>query len=156
MQLSRRIFLQQGLTKGLLALAVSSGLMTPRVVVAIWPKSAFHSNSVAEVINHIYGDNQPQKSPQITIHAANLAENGAIVPIKVTTDLPHVSSITLLVKDNPTPLVAHFTLGPRLRPFLSTRIKMQQSSQLIVLIKSADTLYMAQKMILVTVSGCGS
>jgi sulfur-oxidizing protein SoxY len=155
-ELDRRLFLQKAASCSLLAIASISGTFIPRIVLAAWPKNAFQHSEMLEVIGTLYGDTQPQASDKITIKSSRLAENGAVVPIKITADLPNVTHITLLAEKNPTPLVAHFSLNPRTIPFISTRIKLRESSKVIVLIKSDDQLFSAKKEIQVTIGGCGT
>ena len=94
-------------------------------------------------------------SDQITLEAPDIAEDGAIVPVTVASALPGVDSIWVFVEKNPTPLAARFTLAPSLDPFVSLRVKMNESCGLIAVVKSGDAYFSARKPVRVVVGGCG-
>jgi predicted Zn-dependent protease len=75
----------------------------------------------------------------------DIAENGAVVPVTVSTDLENVESISVIVINNPTPLAATFDLGPRSQPKISVRIKMGESSIVRAVVKSGGKLYSTEK-----------
>ena len=85
----------------------------------------------------------------------DLVENGAVVPIKVNTDLPNVVSITILVEKNPNPLIANFNLTPACAGFVATRIKVGEPSNITTVVKSNDKLFSKSKFVEVVEGGCG-
>ena len=93
-------------------------------------------------------------SDQITIGVHDLVENGAVVPVKINSDLPDVSSISIVVEKNPNPLIAHFELSPRCRAFVATRIKVGAPSELVAIVKSKGQLYKTSKYVEVVEGGC--
>lgn len=94
-------------------------------------------------------------SDKITLKIPKIAENGAVVPISVSTTLANVESIAILVPKNPIPLSAKFKLTSDLEPFVSTRIKMAATSEVIVLVETSDAVYRASEHVSVTIGGCG-
>ena len=151
----RRTFLQGTLGAGALALAASAGLLTPtRVQAAAWPKGAFEGKTVDEVLKGLYGATAATDSKAITIKAPIQAENGSVVPISVSTTLPNVESIGILVEKNALPLVASVQLSGA-EGYFSARMKMGKTSDVKVYVKSAGKLHMASQQIKVTVGGCG-
>ena len=153
--LHRRTFLKGTLGAGTLALAASAGLLKPgRVLAAEWPKNAFESKSVADALNGMYGASQATASGAIKIKAPIQAENGAVVPIAVSADLPNVQGIAVLVEKNPQPLVANVSLNGA-EGYFSARMKMGQTSDVHVVCKAGGKLYSAKQTIKVTVGGCG-
>ena len=84
-----------------------------------------------------------------------IAENGAVVPVTIKTDLEDVSSISILVDENPTPLSATFDLTPAVEANISARIKMGQSSNVRAVVKAGDKVYFTTKEVKVTIGGCG-
>ena len=151
----RRTFLQGSLGAGALALAASAGLLTPtRVQAAAWPKGAFEAKTIDEVLKGLYGTTAAAESKAITIKAPIQAENGAVVPISVTTSLPNVEAIGILVEKNALPLVASVQLAGA-EGYFSARMKMGKTSDVKVYVKSGGKLHMASQQIKVTVGGCG-
>jgi sulfur-oxidizing protein SoxY len=153
--LSRRTFLQATLGTGALVLAASAGLLAPtRVYAAAWPKGAFEAKTMDEVLKDLYGATTAAASKDITIKAPIQAENGAVVPISVTTSLPNVEAIGILVEKNALPLVASVQLAGA-EGYFSARMKMGKTSDVKVYVKSGGKLHMASQQIKVTVGGCG-
>ena len=85
----------------------------------------------------------------------DIAENGAVVPVTVSTDMADVESISVVVDNNPTPLAASFEMSSRTPPSVSVRIKMGQSSNVQAVVKAGGKLYSTSKEVKVTIGGCG-
>ena len=153
--MKRRIFLKGSLATGAVGMAVSTGLLTPRVSLAAWSKAAFEATDVNGGTTALYGSSNTDKSDKIKIKAPDIAENGAVVPISVTTSIDGVSSISLFADKNATPLTANFQLGPGAEGYVSTRIKMGKTANVIAVVKAGDKLYSASKEVKVTIGGCG-
>lgn len=119
------------------------------------PTAAFAAEDVASTLRELYGRDDIPASDRVRIGVAKLAENGAVVPVKVDVDLPHVDEITLVATRNPVPLVGRFSLGPRTRPFVATRVKLAETSELIAVARRGDELMLARASVEVTVGGCG-
>lgn len=155
MNMKRRVFLKGTVASGAVAVAVGAGLLSPRQVLAAWPKSAFEAESVSDALNGIYENDLAPASSDITVDAPDIAENGAVVPVSVKTSLSNVESITILSEKNNTPLVATFNMTPAAEGYISTRIKMGQSSNVIAVVKAGGKLHSARKEVKVTIGGCG-
>jgi sulfur-oxidizing protein SoxY len=84
--MKRRTFLQGTMASGMLGVAVSAGLLTPKSVLAAWPKEAIASKTVDEALNKLFGTAAHAASGDIKIKAPDIAENGAVVPITVSTN----------------------------------------------------------------------
>jgi len=152
--MNRRIFLKGTLAGGTVALAASAGLLTPNSVLAAWPKDAYSAKSVEAATSSLLGGTATESS-DVSIKAPDIAENGAVVPIKVETSLSNVESIAILSENNATPLTANFELGATAVPYVSTRIKMGKTSNVIAVVKAGGALYTAKKEVKVTIGGCG-
>lgn len=131
------------------------GILKPISVLAKWNKAAFSSVDLDEAIAAYFPDQVIKKSEQINIGVHSVVENGAVVPVKVKTDLPKIESITIFVEKNPNPLIASFNLSNGCVGFISTRIKMQNSSDIIAVVKSDGLLFNARKFVEVHEGGCG-
>ena len=125
------------------------------VVRAARPARAFAAEDLATVLRELYGRDSIPESGQIRIGVAKLAENGAVVPVKIDVDLPHVDEITLIAVRNPVPLVGRFAFGPRTRPFVATRIKLAETGEVLAIARRGDELLLARASVEVTVGGCG-
>ena len=96
--------------KGIVAIATLAAL--PRMLFAARPNAAFESTDADKAIADLFGGPATQ-SDQVRMKIPDIAENGAVVPVTVSTDLPNVESISIIVDNNPTPLAASFNLGSR-------------------------------------------
>lgn len=150
--LNRRALLLRSVAASLLA-SIGSMVTTNRVFAA-WNKSAFEAKSMADAYKSL-GAAQPAESGDIQIIASDIAENGAVVPLQAVSKIPGTSEISFLVEKNPNMLAAMFEIGPDLVPEVTTRIKMGQTSNIIVLVKAGDKYFTATKEIKVTLGGCG-
>ncbi len=98
---------------------------------------------------------RPEPSDKVKMDAPEIAENGAVVPISVTTTLADVTSISFLVSENPVALVASYKIPAGTLPNVANRIKMAKTSNVIVVVEAGGKLYSANKEVKVTVGGCG-
>jgi sulfur-oxidizing protein SoxY len=122
--------------------------------VAVEPADAFVAKTFAEAIGALGA--VPAPSPLITLGAPALADNGAIVPITVSSALPGTREILLLVDGNPQPVAARFTIPSGTEPFVATRIRMAGNGTVYAAVRTDDgLLYAAARAIEVTVGGCG-
>lgn len=155
MKQSRRLFLKSTMVTGSVAVAVLSGLLRPQVVLAAWPKAAFEATKVDAALSGLVGSSNASKSGKIKIKAPDIAENGAVVPVTISTTLASPESINIIADQNMNPLVASFVLGKSTQGFVSTRIKMGKTSKVVAVVKSGGKLYRAEKDVKVTIGGCG-
>lgn len=153
--MKRRLFLKGSLAASAVGAAVGAGLLAPRVVLAEWNKDAFTAKQEGDAIKALLGVDATEQNDAISIKAPDIAENGAVVPITVSTELAGVQSITILASANPVPLIASFDLGPDAEAFISTRIKMGKTGDVVAIVKTADKVYANRKGVKVTIGGCG-
>ena len=133
-----------------------SGLnLISRFAFAAWPEQAFDGNDVDAVVNSLYGTGETVDSDQVKLKAPDIAENGAVVPVSVSTDLDNVESISILVDGNPNPLASTFELTENAVADVSTRIKMGETSNVIALVKADGKVYKTSQEVKVTIGGCG-
>lgn len=151
----RRSFIKSSAAAGAFGVAVSAGLITPRAVLAAWPKAAFEAKDLDSALKSALGGTTMTESSDITLKAPEIAENGAVVPVTVTSTIPNAESITILISENPTPMTATFKLGSNTDGFVSTRVKMGKTSDVIAVVKSGDKLYSSKLLVKVTIGGCG-
>ena len=156
MNAKRREVLKQGGGVTLLTLLAAAGWLAPGPASGqTWNKDAFETHSLDETMKAL-GGGAPVPSKDIQfVSTPDIAENGAVVPIGVTSTLPKTESIAILVEKNPNMLAAVFDIPAGTDPALSTRIKMGQSSNVYALVKADGKYYVASKEIKVTLGGCG-
>jgi len=119
-----------------------------------YPEEAFKQKSDADVIKSLYGKTV-EPSDKVKMDAPEIAENGAVVPISVSTTLADVTSIAFLVSENPNVLIAKYNIPAGTIPSVANRIKMARTSNVTVLVEAGGKLYSATKEVKVTVGGCG-
>jgi sulfur-oxidizing protein SoxY len=155
MNQNRRVLLKGTFAAGATGIAISAGLLTPKAVLAAWPKAAFEAKDANAAIEASLGSSTTTESSDIKLKAPDIAENGAVVPITVTSDIPNTEAISIVVKENGTPLAATFNLGATTKGFVSTRIKMGKTSDVTAVVKAGGKLYSTSKNVKVTIGGCG-
>jgi sulfur-oxidizing protein SoxY len=148
----RRAFLQWA--GGIAALAAAGLLRPAQAWAASWNKAGFESKVVNDVLKSL-GAANPAESKEITITAPDIAENGAVVPVAVASRLANTQQISIVAEKNPFPLAATFEVAGGGEGYVSTRIKMGQTSDVWALVKADGKYYVARKEIKITVGGCG-
>ena len=147
----REALKQSAVVAGLLC---ASGLF-PQFAAAAYNKNAFSAKSLAEAFKAL-GVAAPVASTGVTVQAADIAENGAVVPIGVTVALAGVKQILLLIEKNPVVLIAQFNLSDSVDTALNTRVKMAQTSDVYaVAVMNDGKLLYGKKEVKVTLGGCG-
>ena len=77
------------------------------------------------------------------------------MPVTVTSKIPNTQSISIVVDKNPFPLSSTFEFSNGAESYVSTRLKMGQTSNVIAVIKADGKFYTATKEVKVTIGGCG-
>ncbi len=156
MTMKRRTFMKGTLASSAVGVAVSAGLLTPQAVLAAWPEAAFDAKSVADALSAALGSADTAASDKINVKAPDIAENGAVVPITISADMEGIQSISIVAEKNPVPLVAKYDMGKLAQGYVSMRIKMGKTSNVMAVVQAADgKLYKAYKEVKVTIGGCG-
>ena len=150
----RRNVLKSAAGAGTVAVAVAAGLLKPTMALAGAPRSAFEAKNVGDAMKGM-GVSAPADSKDITIKAPDIAENGAVVPVEVTSGIAGTSAIAIISEKNATPLVCDFDLSNGAQGFVSTRIKMGQTSLVRAVVTAGGKTYTAAKEVKVTIGGCG-
>jgi sulfur-oxidizing protein SoxY len=154
-EMKRRIFLKRSLAAGAVGVAAGAGLLAPQAVLAAWNQAAFEAKELPNALKALLGSSDLEESAEINVKAPDIAENGAVVPVTVTTTIAGAESISLIASNNPVPLVANFILGQGAVGFASTRLKMGKTGDVIAVVKAGGKLYSAKKGVKVTIGGCG-
>ena len=149
MQYTKRLLIKGGLT---LAALIS---LPGSLLAAAWPRETFDSTTEQEALRAAFGIDATTPSDKIDLKAPEIAENGAVVPVSISTSLENVESISILVKNNPRPMAAHFEIPAGTLPKISSRIKMGETSEVVAIVKTGNGIYSTAKEVKVTIGGCG-
>ncbi len=155
MSILRRNFLKLTGGTGALAVAWAAGLIASgQARAATWNKAGFEAKTLADVMKSL-GATGATESKDIIITAPDIAENGAVVPVAVTSKLPGTQQISIVAEKNPFPLAATFDVSGGGEGYVSARIKMGQTSNVWAVVKADGKYYTAKKEVKITVGGCG-
>lgn len=151
----RRALLKAAGAASTVAAGFAAGILEPlKAFAAGWNESGFDSKAMADALKSI-GATASIESKDILIKAPEIAENGAVVPVEVTSRIPNTEFIAILAEKNPFPLIGTFDLMNGAEGFVSTRIKMGQTSLVKAIVRADGKIYSATKEVKVTIGGCG-
>ena len=152
---ARRNLLQASGGVTVMVLATTAGIFKLGIAHSQeWNKAAFDTKTLQDTVKALGGATAVE-SKEIMITSPDIAENGAVVPVSVTSRLGKTESISILVEKNPNALSAAFDIPGGTEPFVSTRVKMGQTSNVFALVKAEGKYYFATKEVKVTLGGCG-
>lgn len=149
--------------KGIGVTALSASVL-PSILQAEEIKAPTSPNALSykDALKAITGGKTPAESPDIELIAPEIAENGAVVPIKVSvkspmTDKEYVKTIHLISTENGNSRCADVLLTPMNgEAYFSTRIKLGKSQDVVAIAQMSDGRFLsAKKSVKVTIGGCG-
>jgi sulfur-oxidizing protein SoxY len=153
MQQTRRSAIKAGGAAALLA-AFGGALLRPGRALAAWNKSAFEAKSAVDAMR-VLGMTNAEESKAIEIRAPEIAENGAVVPIDITSNIPGTTSISMFIEKNPFPYTGTFDFSQGSLPYVHVRVKIGESSPVRVVAAAGGKHYTTVKEVKVTIGGCG-
>lgn len=140
---------------GLYSTLLGLGLIAPG---SAWSQAlnpaVFQTKNLADTLK-LFGAVSTIDSKDVVISAPDIAENGAVVPVSVRSNLPKTEQISLMVEKNPNMLCGTYDILEGTEPDVGMRVKMGQSSDVIALVKADGKFYLTKKEIKVTLGGCG-
>lgn len=151
MNTSRRDFLKKSLA---ISLSGFSLLKTAWAAVA-WSQTDFAPTKFDESLKQFLKGKTATESSQIILTIPEIAENGAVVPVSVSSTLPGINSIALFAELNPVPLTIQLFVTPDIAPELSTRLKLAETSYVHALVETDKGWFSVKKLVKVTIGGCG-
>ena len=154
MQIERRQALKTGAGWTFLGALAAAGFLRPELAFADYNEGAFKTKTLAETLKALGGANAAE-SADIVITAPDIAENGAVVPVTITSRIANTEQIALLVEKNPNMLAGSFTFMDGAEADVNTRVKMGETSNIIAVVKADGKFYTAKKEVKVTLGGCG-
>jgi sulfur-oxidizing protein SoxY len=150
----RTVLKGAGATATLSALIAAGALKPTDVFANEWNKAAFEAKDAAGALKGI-GAGATADSKDLLLTAPDIAENGAVVPVGVISNIPNTTSISILVEKNPSPLTSSFEFANGAVADVAVRLKLGQTSIVRAVAKADGKFYTAQKEVKVTVGGCG-
>ena len=155
MNQTRRTFLKGSLAGSAVALAVGAGLLTPRAVLAAWPKKAFDADKVEPSMEALFGTVSYEPSNELSLRTPDIAENGSVVPVTVSAKMAGVETISVFAIENTKPLAVSADFSAGARTTIATRIKLGKTSKILAVARANGKLYGTTRTIKVTLGGCG-
>jgi sulfur-oxidizing protein SoxY len=153
MQQTRRSVIKAGGAAALLA-AFGGALLKPGRALAAWNKNAFEAKSAVDAMR-VLGMANAEESKAIDIRAPEIAENGAVVPIDITSNIPGTTSISVFIEKNPFPYTGTFDFSRGSLPYVHVRVKIGESSPVRVVATAGGKHYTMAREVKVTIGGCG-
>ena len=147
---SRRAFLVRA---GAVLTLAASGWTTSSAASPVDLAKAFEAVRIDDAFRALGGT--PTTSDRIAIELPDVAENGAFVPVTVTSAIAGTEEIMLLVDFNPYPMIVRFAIANGTEPYIATRVKLAQTCSVCALVRAGDRLYCAARDTNVIVGGCG-
>lgn len=155
MDVVRRVLLKGAGATGVAAAALAAGLLKPqRVLAAQWDQNAFRAKSAADALKEL-GAESATESKDVVLEAPHIAENGAVVPIEASSNVPGTKSIAIVVDKNPFPLSSKFDFEEGALPYVKVNLKMGQTSEVRAIAEANGKFYVATRSVKVTIGGCG-
>lgn len=154
MNYNRREFIEALAIGGGSCLVAITGVKVANAVELPGNDGRFAASSVDGVLSEI-GAAGAKQSSDIKIKAPDIASNGSMVSVAVTSNLPDTDYIALIADHNPHPLIAEYYYSRKAQPYVSTRIKMAKTSQVRAIVKAGGQFYYASSEVKVTIGGCG-
>ena len=136
------------------AAALAATLLVPLRAFAAWNKEAFQSKTPGDALKGL-GVGASTDSKDILIDAPQIAENGAVVPIEITSNIANTRSIAVVIEKNPFPLAGRFEFKEGALPFVKLNVKMGETSDVRVVAFAGGKQFSATREIKVTIGGCG-
>jgi sulfur-oxidizing protein SoxY len=134
--------------------AAAALLAKPFAALAAWNENAFGAKTPQDALKAL-GAANPAASNDIVIEAPQIAENGAVVPIEITSNIPGTTSLAVVLDKNPFPLAAKFDFKEGALPYVKANVKMGETSDVRVVVTAGGRHHFATKEIKVTIGGCG-
>jgi len=154
--MERREFMHKGSGAAALGLAAAAGLVPAAAQAqAAWNKGAFEAKSLADAVKGLGGSAAPTESKDLVLAAPEIAENGSVVRVGATSNIPNTTQIAFVVEKNPNSLAALFDIPAGTDASVSTNVKMGQSSNVYAVAKADGKFFYSVKEVKVTLGGCG-
>lgn len=153
--MKRRSFIKSALVASAAGAAITGGLLSSKTVFAAAHETDISKAKSLDEALKAMGATGAVASEMVKIKAPEIAENGAVVPVGVTSKIEGTTEIIILISNNPTPFSAKYTFGEKAVTSIKSRFKMAKTTDVVAVVKANDKFYMAKSNIKVTKGGCG-
>ena len=109
-------------------------------------------DSVGAALKAIAGD--AAESHLVSLKLPQLIEDGAVVPVTLSTALTGVRELYVLADMNPMPIAAQFRLGAGVAPRMAMRVKLADSGRVYGAARTDDGLFWTAATAAVPAGGC--
>jgi len=130
------------------------GIVRPLAALAAWNKEAFSAKTAGDALKNL-GIANAQPSKDLNVEVPEIAENGAVVPIEISSAIPGTTSLIVVIDKNPFPLISRFDFKEGALPFVKLNAKLGETSDVRVLAEAAGKYYVTTREVKVTIGGCG-
>jgi sulfur-oxidizing protein SoxY len=151
MKANRRKFLKTTVALS----AIGFALLQSRQAFSAWQAANFAPDTFDTTMKQLFKGKPIVDSDDINLNIPEIAENGALVPVTVSTNQKDIRNIAILVEQNPVPLIIQIQLTPEIEPTLSARLKLASTSFVYAIAEGENVCYSARKNVKVTIGGCG-
>ncbi len=151
MKVNRRKFLKTSVALS----AAGIYFLKSQPVLAEWSAADFAPTNLDAAMKQILKGKPIVETDKIELTIPEIAENGAVVPVTVTSSLKDIKTISLVAEQNPVPLTVQMEITPDIEPFLSARLKLASSSFVYAIAEGEKVCYSVKKKVKVTIGGCG-
>lgn len=177
---SRRCFLSSAVSASVLSVAVGAGLLKPRMAYAWFPffnpnpapqtapqtapkpaslppsppRAPARPKTRLEMLLEELRHARAEMSPAVDLMSPDIAVDGASIMLEFQALLPDVDGLAVYIEGNPQPLAAAFYLAPEVRPEMKLMVRLAQSSNVAIVVRSQGRFYRNAKFVKVTQGGC--
>jgi len=137
-----------------LVAALMLTLVKPLSALAAWNKEAFGAKSAGDALKNL-GVGNATPTAELSVEVPQIAENGAVVPIEISSAIPGTTALIVVIDKNPFPLISRFDFKEGALPFVKVNVKMSETSDIRVLAEAAGKYYVTTREVKVTIGGCG-
>lgn len=152
--MKRRSFLKSTMVASA-SIAVGAGILSPTIALAEKHGNDLSKAKSLDEVLKILGATDAEVSDKIKIKAPEIAENGAVVPVTITSEIEGTTEVISITAANPTPYSAKYTFGEGAIPSIKSRFKMGKTTDVVAVVKAGDKFYTAKANVKVTKGGCG-
>ncbi len=150
MRHKRRQILKTSLGIASMVALGGTGALSPRIARAAWSREAFTEPNIAKAVQLALGKDKGIRSSDIFVDAPDYLKKPSIVEVTVSTSIQKVDSIAILVSENLLPLAAMYTLPEGTEPFVTTRLDIHRSTEVIAVVRSGRRLYSNYRQIVIS------
>src|SRR5260221_6407418 len=129
-------------------------LVRPLSALAAWNKDAFGAKTAGDALKGL-GVANATPTQDVSVDVPQIAENGAVVPIEISSAIPGTTALIVVIDKNPFPLISRFDFNEGPLPFVKLNVKMGETSDVRVLAGAAGKHYVTTREVEVTIGGCG-